>query len=134
VKLTRPLERLLTAMLADPSAPRYGYDLMRATGLASGTLYPMLSRLQAQGLVAAAWEPVPAEEAALAGGAAGGTAGAGRDQGGGQRAAGAGRPPRKYYWLTGDGVQAARRELDRAQRESARGRPDSVRPAAGTTG
>ena len=49
MKLTGPLERVLRAFLADPAAPRYGYDLMKASGLPSGTLYPMLARLQEQG-------------------------------------------------------------------------------------
>jgi hypothetical protein len=30
--------------LADTSARHYGYDLMKAAGLPSGTLYPMLAR------------------------------------------------------------------------------------------
>jgi DNA-binding PadR family transcriptional regulator len=49
--MTGPLERVLRAFLDDPSAPRYGYDLMRAAGLKSGTLYPLLSRLADDGLV-----------------------------------------------------------------------------------
>jgi len=47
--MTGPLERVLGAFLADPAAPRYGYDLMKAARLPSGTLYPLL-------LVASAWE------------------------------------------------------------------------------
>jgi DNA-binding PadR family transcriptional regulator len=35
---------------------RYGYDLARATGLASGTLYPILIRLEERGLLEARWE------------------------------------------------------------------------------
>jgi PadR family transcriptional regulator, regulatory protein PadR len=87
VKLTGPLERVLRVFLADVSARHYGYDLMKAAGLASGTLYPMLGRLQEQGLVTAEWEPVPAV---------------------------AGRPPRKYYQLTGEGARVARLELAQA--------------------
>ena len=34
----------------------HGYDIMRATGVRPGTLYPMLSRLEQQGLMAAEWE------------------------------------------------------------------------------
>jgi PadR family transcriptional regulator, regulatory protein PadR len=86
MKLTGPLERVLRVFLADPAAPRYGYDLMKASGLPSGTLYPMLARLQKQGLVSSAWEP----------------AGTG------------GRPPRRYYRLTDDGIETGRQELARA--------------------
>ena len=57
MKLTAPLERVLRVFLDDISARRYGYDLMKAARLASGTLYPMLARLQDEGLVTAEWEP-----------------------------------------------------------------------------
>ena len=106
MKLTRPLERVLRAFLADPAAPRYGYDLMKASGLPSGTLYPMLSRLQDQGLVTSAWEAAEAD----------------------------GRPPRRYYRLTGDGIETGRQELARADaaRRGARPAPQgSRRPARG---
>ena len=35
---------------------RHGYDLMKETGLLSGTLYPLLMRMTDQGLVEARWE------------------------------------------------------------------------------
>lgn len=34
----------------------YGYDLARATGLQSGTLYPILARLHDRGQLIARWE------------------------------------------------------------------------------
>ena len=40
VKLTGPLERVLRVFLADVPARHYGYDLMKAAKLPSGTLYP----------------------------------------------------------------------------------------------
>jgi len=93
VKLTAAVERVLAVFLADPAEPRYGYDLMRAAKLPSGTLYPLLSRLQDEGLVASRWEPA--------------------GQGGG------GRPPRRYYQLTADGIQVARLELAAAAQAGA---------------
>jgi DNA-binding PadR family transcriptional regulator len=105
VKLTAPLERVLRAFLADPAAPRYGYDLMKAAALPSGTLYPLLSRLESRGMVTSAWE-TPQEE--------------------GQR-------PRRYYQLTGEGVRVARLELAQAS-AARRSAPAKVRrPAPGTT-
>lgn len=83
MKMTGPLERVLRAFLTDPAAARYGYDLMKAARLASGTLYPMLARLEDEGLVTSAWE-TPGEDI--------------------QR-------PRKYYQLTGEGARVARLEL-----------------------
>jgi DNA-binding PadR family transcriptional regulator len=106
MKLTGPLERVLRAFLADLSASHYGYDLMKAAGLPSGTLYPMLARLQDQGLVTSEWEPQPDDSS--------------------------GRPPRKYYRLTGEGVRVARLELAQvsvAGRQISHGR---ARPAPGS--
>jgi PadR family transcriptional regulator, regulatory protein PadR len=109
VKLTGPLERVLRVMLADPSAPHHGYDLMKAAKLPSGTLYPMLARLQQDGLVNAEWE-APRQDAA-------------------------GRPPRKYYQLTAEGVRVARLELARAASSAPARRAghSAARPAPGST-
>ena len=88
MKLTGPLERVFRVLIDDPAAPHYGYDLMKAARLASGTLYPMLARLQQEGLVDSQWEA--------------------------QRPGASGRPPRKYYRLTAEGQRVARLELARA--------------------
>ena len=106
MKLTGPLERVLRVFLADPSARRYGYDLMKAARLPSGTLYPMLARLHDQGLVTSEWEPPPADAS--------------------------GRPPRKYYQLTGDGVRAAGLELAQAAEGAPRTAHGPARPAPGS--
>ena len=37
---------------------RHGFDIMRATGLPSGSVYPLLRRLEAADLVESEWEPV----------------------------------------------------------------------------
>ncbi len=84
--------RLFAALLAEPSRWRYGYDLSRETGLASGTLYPILMRLSQQRLLDAGWEP--SDEP--------------------------GRPPRHTYRLTTDGLALARERIEsRAARQSA---------------
>lgn len=75
-------------MITDPAAPHYGYDLMKAAKLPSGTLYPMLARLQHEGLVDSEWEA--------------------------QRQDAGGRPPRKYYRLSAEGLRVARLELAKA--------------------
>lgn len=46
---------LLEALSARTQDWRHGYDLMRETGLLSGTLYPLLMRMTDQGLVDAEW-------------------------------------------------------------------------------
>jgi len=104
--MTAPLERVLGAFLADPAAPRYDYDLMKAAWLPSGTLYPLLARLEHQKLVTSAWE-TPQQE--------------------GQR-------PRKYYKLAGEGIRIARVEPAHAsaRRQRAPARPGH--PAPGSLG
>jgi PadR family transcriptional regulator PadR len=57
---------------------KFGFDIMDATALPSGTVYPALRRLEASGLVESAWE----ENA---------------------RSRKAGRPRRRYYELTRTG-------------------------------
>ncbi len=77
---------LLAALLTEPSAWRHGYDLSRETGLASGTLYPLLARLQSAGLLEAQWRDAPET----------------------------GRPPRHVYRLTAEGRAAAREAANQA--------------------
>jgi len=108
VKLTGPLERVLKVLVADPAAQHYGYDLMKAARLPSGTLYPMLARLQQEGLLDSQWEE--------------------------QRPDAGGRPPRKYYRLTAEGARVARLELARASAEPGSKRNVAARPAHGTQG
>ena len=44
------------AALSSPGATwRHGYDLARETGLASGTLYPLLMRLEDRGYLESRW-------------------------------------------------------------------------------
>src|SRR5271154_6534282 len=50
---------VLQALAADPADWRYGYDLGRETGLAAGSLYPILMRLGDRGQLEARWEPSP---------------------------------------------------------------------------
>jgi PadR family transcriptional regulator, regulatory protein PadR len=108
VKLTGPLERVLRVLVDDPTAPHYGYDLMKAARLPSGTLYPMLARLQQEGLVDSEWED--------------------------QRPDAGGRPPRKYYRLTAAGLRVARLELAHASAAPSGTRRVATRPAHGTPG
>lgn len=57
---SRQAVALLSALLAHPTNWRHGYDLCRETGLKSGTLYPLLIRLEDDGLLESEWhQPVP---------------------------------------------------------------------------
>ena len=46
---------LLNALSARPQEWRHGYDMMKETGLLSGTLYPLLMRMTDEGLLEAEW-------------------------------------------------------------------------------
>jgi PadR family transcriptional regulator, regulatory protein PadR len=47
---------VLATLDADPTAWLHGYLIAKQTGLASGTLYPILIRLADRGLIEARWE------------------------------------------------------------------------------
>lgn len=52
-----PAARSVVALLDDAGAQwSHGYELSRASGVKSGTLYPLLIRLEAQGLLVAEWQ------------------------------------------------------------------------------
>ena len=55
VTLTVPVAKVLAALLGDPHGDHYGLELIKATSLPSGTLYPILLRLEQDGLVTSAW-------------------------------------------------------------------------------
>jgi DNA-binding PadR family transcriptional regulator len=73
---------LLAALLGAHGRWSYGYELASLTGIKSGTLYPLLIRLEAQGHLEAEW----------------------------QQPAASGRPPRHAYRLTAAGERLARGE------------------------
>ena len=76
----------------------YGLELVAATGLPSGTVYPTLGRLRKRGLIRAAWED--------------------------QRIADReGRPRRRYYELTAEGAAALAQGLEQLQALTADLRP-----------
>lgn len=71
---------LLEALYASAPEWRHGYDLIKQTGLLSGTLYPLLMRMTDGGLVEAEWHAPAAP----------------------------GRPARHAYRLTAAGIALAR--------------------------
>jgi DNA-binding PadR family transcriptional regulator len=81
----------------------YGFDIMDATGLPSGTVYPALRRMEAAGFIASRWESAAQAQ---------------RDQ----------RPPRKYYELTPSG-QAAREAASKRYRLAESPRARAAKPS-----
>jgi DNA-binding PadR family transcriptional regulator len=55
--LTYPTAAVL---LSIRSGHRYGFDIMDATGLPDGTVYPLLRRLERRGVLIGAWESAAA--------------------------------------------------------------------------
>src|SRR5262249_6484153 len=78
---------LLEALLSRPAHWTHGYELSQHTCLASGTLYPILIRLDKLRCLEPRWEAD----------------------------VGAARPPRHLYRLTTDGREWAREELQAAR-------------------
>jgi PadR family transcriptional regulator, regulatory protein PadR len=54
-----PQALAVVAVLAGTDDWRHGYDLMALAGVKSGTLYPLLMRLEAQGMLLARWVDSP---------------------------------------------------------------------------
>ena len=100
--MTIPTQRVLEALLDEPTREVYGLEIGAAAGLRSGTVHPILARLEGYGWLQSRWEEIDASEQ--------------------------GRPARRYYKLTASGVQAARIALTRAYRPSPAAR---LRPQPG---
>jgi PadR family transcriptional regulator len=81
-RITGPTLRVLGALLQSPRDELSGAEIGRATKLGSGTLYPILLRLEAAGWLASRWE---VEDPATLG-----------------------RPRRRFYRVTAAGASKAR--------------------------
>ncbi len=87
MRLTYPTALVLQALL---DGRHHGFDIMDATGLPSGTVYPILRRLDAEGILRSRWERETVARKAQ-------------------------RPPRRYYELTAGGRGMARDAVARAR-------------------
>jgi PadR family transcriptional regulator, regulatory protein PadR len=76
-------------MIEQPQTSHSGAEIAKATKIGSGTLYPLLARLEAAGWFTSQWEDVDPREA--------------------------GRPRRRLYKLTGVGQRWARKRLSDLQ-------------------
>jgi PadR family transcriptional regulator PadR len=79
LRMTLQTQLVLRALLDEPAQQRYGLELCDLVGLPSGTIYPILARLERVSWVDSAWEDPAAHEQA-------------------------GRPRRRFYRLTPDGA------------------------------
>ena len=89
VRLSQPALRVLRFLLANQRGENSGAVITKATGVGSGTLYPLLSRLEKAGWLEGKWEAIDPSEA--------------------------GRPRQRFYELTGLGFRSAQRALAELQ-------------------
>jgi DNA-binding PadR family transcriptional regulator len=76
----------LSVLQAVAHGYRYGFDIMDATGIPSGSVYPALNRLERSGFLSSRWE----------------AADVAHDEK---------RPPRRYYKITAVGAEALQQAL-----------------------
>jgi DNA-binding PadR family transcriptional regulator len=91
LRFSRQSLSILEVLLVRPQQWLHGYALSRQTGIASGTLYPILMRLEKLKWLETKWE----------------------------EPRGGGRPPRHLYRLTPEGRGWAREELAASREERA---------------
>jgi PadR family transcriptional regulator, regulatory protein PadR len=89
VRLSGPTLRVLKLMLAGPRDKRSGFEISRDLNIGSGTLYPLLARLEKAGWLKSEWENVNPTEVK--------------------------RPRRRFYFLTGVGYTKALAALNDLQ-------------------
>ena len=87
-RMTLPTQLVLRALLAEPTHEKYGLQICADAGLPSGTIHPILARLEGLGWLESRWEDISPRKQ--------------------------GRPRRRYYRLTADGAERARNALAQA--------------------
>ncbi len=105
LRMTVQTQLVLRALLEHPTREMYGLEICNAAGLASGTVHPILARLEGLGWLDSHWEDIdPARE---------------------------GRPRRRYYLLNPDGAERARNALAAARQPVGSMRVLGLKPSLG---
>jgi PadR family transcriptional regulator, regulatory protein PadR len=89
IRMSGPTLKLLKLLLENPKEGRSGAEISKITKLGSGTMYPLLQRLEIAKWIEGEWENVDPSEI--------------------------GRPKRRLYKLTRSGQAAASKELAQFQ-------------------
>lgn len=90
--MTIPTQLVLQALLEDPQRELYGLQIGELAQLRTGTVHPILARLEGVGWLQSRWEDIDPQVE--------------------------GRPARRYYQLTAEGARSAEAALARAYRPS----------------
>jgi DNA-binding PadR family transcriptional regulator len=85
--MTQTTQAVLRALLEQPSTEMYGLEICAKAELPSGTIHPILARLERLGWLESSWEEIDPHEQ--------------------------GRPRRRYYKLSSSGAERARIALAR---------------------
>lgn len=85
IRVTVNVAKVLRAFLEDPDKPRFGYDLMKTTGLPSGAMYQVLARLEKAEWITGKFEDIDTKTA--------------------------GRPARRFYRFTPAGKERGQMAL-----------------------
>jgi len=92
MRKTHASVQVAIALMTDPSGKHWGYELGKQSGVRSGVMYPLLTRMLKEGWLTDGWE----DDASTAGK----------------------RPPRRYYELTSHGLVALGALIAEAQRDT----------------
>ncbi|MBB6557277.1 PadR family transcriptional regulator [Nonomuraea rubra] len=93
-RMTLPTQLVLRALLEDPTQEMYGLEICAAASLPTGTIHPILARFEGLGWLESRWEETDPHQQ--------------------------GRPRRRYYRLTRDGIEQARQSLAHAEAKRSR--------------
>lgn len=86
--MTLQTQHVLREFLQDPGRELYGLEIIAATALPTGTIYPILARLEKLRWIESRWEDPDTAESAS-------------------------RPRRRYYKITAEGVRCGREAVAR---------------------
>ncbi|HET9255493.1 MAG TPA: PadR family transcriptional regulator [Pseudonocardiaceae bacterium] len=92
MRKTHALVQVAMALLDEPASRHWGYELSKRSGVRSGVLYPMLTRMLTERWLTDGWEdPTTIQDK---------------------------RPPRRYYELTSKGQQELGAVLQQARHDA----------------
>lgn len=103
-RMTLATQQVLRVLLEHPTHELYGLQISEDAGLPTGTIHPILARLEGMGWLESRWEEVDPSRA--------------------------GRPRRRYYRLSPDGAEKARHALAHVRTPSSWLRGPSPKPAS----
>jgi DNA-binding PadR family transcriptional regulator len=104
VRITLQTLQVLRVLLRDPAGGYYGLEISRESGLPTGSIYPILTRLETAGWITSAWERIDESKE--------------------------GRRRRRYYQLTAPGTRQAKKALLSTLNELSREASPSTRRAS----